>query len=173
MEVLYARPPPIRPMDSWPALMRLHLGSGSDIICCGRTFAMRRFAFVMLLLVQGCASGGVHPLRPNEIATAPYRFGKARPLVGSLMYEGGCLLFRTEDDSAVLLPVWPTGTLFEESLVTFHEPGRADQRVAVGEEIRIDGLPLDWSSFDAVRYESFRHQCGAEPIFVAHVTPAN
>ncbi len=134
---------------------------------------MRRFALVVFLLLQACATQGVRPLRPGEIATAPYRFGQARPVLGTLMYEGGCLLFRTDGDSAVLLPVWPNGTRFEESLITFHEPGRADQRVAVGEEIRIDSLPLDWSSLDRGSFEPFRHQCGAKPLFVAHLAPAN
>lgn len=89
------------------------------------------------------------------------------------MYEGGCLLFRTDGDSGLLLPVWPTGTQFEESLVTFHEPGRSDQRVAVGEEIRLDALPLDWARLDAEGLQPFHHQCGGEPVFVAGLTPAN
>ena len=134
---------------------------------------MRRFGLLIALLLAGCASESVRPLKPHEIATAPYRFGQAKPLLGALMYEGGCLLFRTDGDPAVLLPVWPTGTQFEESLVTFHEPGRVDQRVAVGEEVRLDTLPLDWAKLDLAGFQPFHHQCGAEPVFVAGVTPAN
>lgn len=134
---------------------------------------MRSFALVLLVLLQGCATQGVRPLKPYEIATAPYRFGETKPVLGSLMYEGGCLLFRTEGDSGVLVPVWPAGTRFEESLVTFHEPGRAEQRLALGEEVVLHALPLEWAKLDADRFQPFKHQCGGEPIFVADVTPAN
>jgi hypothetical protein len=134
---------------------------------------MRRLVLVLLVLLQGCATQNVRPLKPYEIATAPYRFGEARPVLGTLMYEGGCLLFRTEGDAGLLLPVWPTGTRFEESLVTFHEPGRAEQRVVLGEEIQLDALSLDWAKLDSANFEPFHHQCGAEPVFVAGVTAAN
>jgi len=134
---------------------------------------MRSFALVMLVLLQGCATQSVRPLKPFEIATAPYRFGESKPILGTLMYEGGCLLFRTEGDSALVLPVWPTGTRFEESLVTFHEPGHADQRLVLGEEVRLATLPLEWAALGRERLEPFHHQCGAEPVFVTGVTPAN
>jgi hypothetical protein len=134
---------------------------------------MRKFILLLFLLLEACATGGVRPLRPYEIATAPYRFGEAKPVLGTLMYEGGCLLFRTEGDTGLLMPVWPTGTRFEESLVTFHEPGRAEQRVVLGEEVRLDTLPLDWATLDSAGFRSFHHQCGGEPIFVSEVTPAN
>ncbi len=134
---------------------------------------MRKFGLLLLLLLPGCASQGFRPLKPFEIATAPYRFGEPRSVLGTLMYEGGCLLFRTEGDSRLLLPVWPTGTQFEESLVTFHEPGRTDQGVALGEEIQLETLPLDWAKLDSASYGPFHHQCGAEPVFVAAVRPAN
>lgn len=133
---------------------------------------MRWSALVMLVLLQGCATQTVRPLKPYEIATAPYRFGEAKPVVGSLLYEGGCLLFRTEGDLGLLLPVWPAGTKFEESLVTFHEPGRADQRLVIGEEVQLDALPVAWASLGA-RFDPFRNQCRAEPVFITGVTPAN
>lgn len=134
---------------------------------------MRKSILLVLLLLEGCAFQGIRPLRANEIATAPYRFGETKPVLGTLMYEGGCLLFRTDGDSGFLLPVWPTGTRFEESLVTFHEPGRADQRIVLGEEVQLSALPLDWAKLDPAGFRPFHHQCGAEPVFIADVTPAN
>jgi hypothetical protein len=134
---------------------------------------MRKTVILVLLLLEGCASQGVRPLRDYEIATAPYRFGEAKPVLGTLMYEGGCLLLRPDGQSGMLLPVWPTGTQFEESLVTFHQPGRADQRVVVGEEVRFGTLGLDWTNLDSAGFKSFHHQCGAAPVFIADVTPAN
>jgi hypothetical protein len=127
----------------------------------------------LLLMLEACASTGVRPLRPFEIATAPYQASAKEQLVGSLMYEGGCLMFTNEDRSRQLLPIWPNGTLFQESMVTFHQPGKADQRVIVGEEVRLDGTPGDWAELDASFYAPFRQQCGAEPFFVSDVTPAN
>jgi hypothetical protein len=128
---------------------------------------------VALVLLEACASQEIRPLRPFEIATAPYRSDKPESVLGTLMYEGGCLLFRPDEGPGPLLPVWPTGTRFEEALVTFHEPGRAEQRIAIGEEVRLDGQSADWPSLDRERFAPFEHQCGAEPFFVADVTPAN
>jgi hypothetical protein len=135
---------------------------------------MRKAMLVGLVLVlEACASSGVRPLRPFEIATGPYHMVAKEQLVGSLMYEGGCLLFTNEDRSRQLLPIWPTGTLFEESMVTFHQPAKAEQRLVVGEEIRLDGEAADWAEVDSGRYAPFRQQCGAQPFFVSAVTPAN
>ena len=134
---------------------------------------MRLLPIAALFLLQACATGGIRPLRPNEIATAPYHGGDSKPALGSLMYEGGCLLLRMEDGSAPLLPVWPTGTSFEESLVTVHEPGKADQQVVLGEEIRLDGVPAAWPDMQREIYAPFQNQCGARPFFVTHVAPAN
>ena len=135
---------------------------------------MRKAILIGLLLsLEACASTAVRPLRPFEIATGPYRPSVKEQLVGSLMYEGGCLLFTNEDRSRQLLPIWPTGTLFEESMVTFHQPAKAEQRLVVGEEIRLDGEAADWPEVDSARYAPFRQQCGAQPFFVSAVTPAN
>ena len=135
---------------------------------------MRKAILVGLLMMSGaCASNGVRPLRAYEIATGPYHAAVNEQIVGSLMYEGGCLLFVNEDRTRQLLPIWPTGTLFQESMVTFHQPAKADQRIIIGEEIRLDGEPADWSQLDADRYAPFRHQCPGEAFFVGAVAPAN
>jgi hypothetical protein len=89
------------------------------------------------------------------------------------MYESGCLLFRNEDGTRQLLPIWPTGSKFEESLVTFHRPAKSDQQVIIGEEIRIEGQRAEWSALDNRTFERFRHQCNTDPFFVSAVTPAN
>ncbi len=134
---------------------------------------MRLIAFAGLFVLASCATDGIRPLRPYEIATSTYRDGDAQSYVGSLMYEDGCLLFRSEDGQTRLLPVWPTGSRFEESLLTFHQPAKAEQRLVTGEEVKIDGLPGHWSDLDQRRFAPFRHQCGSEPFFVTGVTPAN
>ena len=88
------------------------------------------------------------------------------------MYEGGCLLFDSEDGHTRLLPVWPIGSRFEESLVTFHQPAKSDQRVIIGEEIRLDGQSADWSELAGAQFAPFQTQCGALPFFVSGLAPA-
>jgi hypothetical protein len=135
---------------------------------------MRKVALVFILPLSACAaSSGIQPLRPYEIATAPYLEGGSESVVGSLMYEGGCLLFDPESGPPRLLPIWPDGTRFEQSLVTFHQPAKADQRIAIGEEIRLDGRTADWSRLDPHVYGRFEQQCGAKPFFVSGLAPAN
>ena len=134
---------------------------------------MRKIGLISLLLLQACASNAIRPLRPYELATAPYREAASQSYVGSLMYEGGCLLFEDEAGSTRLLPIWPTGSTFEESLITFHRPAKAEQRVIVGEEIRLDGEKSDWTNLSDHELARFQHQCGGEPFFVGAVTPAN
>ena len=72
---------------------------------------MRKAGLLVLLLLASCEAHDSHirPLRPLEIAVAPYREGPTVALAGSLMYEGGCLLFREDRSKAQLLPVWPYG----------------------------------------------------------------
>ena len=135
---------------------------------------MRKFIVVAVLTLTACVSSrGVRPLRPHEIAIGPYHERPTQSFVGSLMYEGGCLIFDGENGSPRLLPIWPTGSRFEETLVTFHRPGKDDQRVTIGEEIRLDGVPSDWSQIRSPQFQSFERQCGARPFFVSSLAPAN
>ena len=137
--------------------------------------AMRHLSLTALLLLQACAStSGVRPLRDYELAIGAYHERPAQSVVGSLMYEDRCLLFDGEKGSVRLLPIWPAGTRFEDSLVTFHQPGKSDQRIVIGEEVRLDGLPTDWSQLDPHAFAPFRQQCGwARPFFVSGLAPAN
>jgi hypothetical protein len=134
---------------------------------------MRKAVLIGLLALQSCATTGVRPLRPYEIATGPYHAAVKEQVVGSLMYEGGCLLFANEDRSRLLLPIWPTGTQFQESMLTFHQPAKTDQRIIIGEEVRLDGEAGEWPQLDSERYAPFRRQCQAQPYFVSAVAPAN
>lgn len=134
---------------------------------------MRKVGLIAMVVLQACVSTGVRPLRPNELAMGPYHEAGAQSFVGSLMYEGGCLLFEDEGRSTRLLPIWPNGSRFEESLITFHRPAKAEQRVTVGEEIRLEGQQSDWPTIAQAGLAPFQHQCGGEPFFVSAVTPAN
>jgi hypothetical protein len=134
---------------------------------------MRRGALLAFVLLQACVSHGVHPLRPQDVATAPYQGVVTAALTGSLMYEGGCLLFRDDEGTAQLLPVWPTGTVFNGTTVTFHHPAKADQLIVIGQEFLMEGQPLRWSAMSAPSYIPFHRQCGAQPFFVSRVRPAN
>jgi hypothetical protein len=135
---------------------------------------LRKSVLIMLLAVAGCATGQpVRPLHPLEIATAPYHGSAAHAYSGSLLYEGGCLLFRDEQSRTQLLPLWPDGTVFNGTLVIFHRPAKADQRVALGEQFLMQGEPGDWRSLSSTGYLPFQHQCGAQPFFVSTVRPAD
>jgi hypothetical protein len=135
---------------------------------------MRRLAWFALVTLGGCVSnGGPHPLRPHDLATAPYQNLVTDAYTGTLMYEGGCLLFRDEDNKVQFLPVWPYGSAFNGTFVTFHQPGRAEQRIVVGEEFRIEGQPVAWPTLASPVYESFHRQCGSLAFAVSHVRPAN
>jgi hypothetical protein len=118
--------------------------------------------------------GGIRPLRPLEIATAPYHEVATTAFTGSLMYEGGCLLFRDDASGAILLPVWPVGSIFNGSALLFHEPGKADQWVAIAQEFVMYGQPLAWPTLGAPVYQPFHQECGGyQPFFVSAVRPAN
>jgi hypothetical protein len=112
-------------------------------------------------------------LRPLELATAPYQETITTSLTGSLMYEGGCLLFRDDDTKAQLLPVWPAGSIFNGTSVIVHRPGKADQPILVGEEFVMEGRPAPWSALAASAYAPFQKQCARPPFFVAGVRPAD
>ncbi|NUR45218.1 MAG: hypothetical protein HOP91_03540 [Sphingomonas sp.] len=89
------------------------------------------------------------------------------------MYEGGCLLFRDEHLGMQLLPVWPDGSSFNGTSVTFHEPGKAEQRVVVAEEFQMEGQPLQWANVPNPRINLFRQRCRGEPFAVLRIHPAN
>lgn len=129
---------------------------------------------VSLLLLAGCAStmhSGIRPLRPLELATGPYDPTITASLTGSLMYEGGCLLFRPQGDGAPILAVWPNGSIFNGTSVIFHEPGKASQPILVEQQMVIEGRPLAWSELPG--YAPFQNQCRAEPFLVSKVHPAD
>jgi hypothetical protein len=136
---------------------------------------LRRAALLAAFPLVGCVAsghGGIRPLRPLELATAPYDGTVAKVLVGSLMYEGGCLLFREERTGARLLPVWPTQSVFNGTSVIFHEPGKAEQPILVSQQFVMEGRPLPWTELPG-GYAPFEHQCSAEPFMVAKVRPAD
>jgi hypothetical protein len=134
--------------------------------------SMRKAGLLALVLAQGCVSNGVHPLRPLEIATAPYNGIVTAALTGTLMYDRGCLLFRADDNRSIV-PIWPEGSTFNGTSVIFHEPGRADQRIVLSEEILMEGQPLQWRTIAGARIPVLQRQCGREPFAVLGVRPAN
>lgn len=122
----------------------------------------------------GCvAQHNVRPLRPLELATAPYLDRASEARVGSLMYEGGCLLFREDGSAAHFLPVWPSGTVFNGTSVIFHQPAKVEQRVVIGEEFVLEGQRAPWQALPPRAFEPFRHQCGAQPFYVSRLRPAD
>lgn len=134
---------------------------------------MRLRGLLIVVLLGGCAGHGVRPLRPHDLATAQYQETITAAVTGTLMYEGGCLLFRDEQSPTRLFPVWPVGSTFNGTSVVFHEPGKADQRVMIGEEFLMQGQPFAWSALSASYYAPFHNQCPAQPFFVSAVRPAN
>ena len=136
---------------------------------------MRCFAPALTLLASACANhaGGVHPLRPQDLATGPYQNVATAAFTGSLMYEGGCLLFRDDGNRVQLLPVWPDGSQFNGSLVTFHQPGKTERRIVVGEEFQIEGQPVAWPALPQPIAAQFHPQCPFQPFAVSRVRPAN
>jgi hypothetical protein len=135
---------------------------------------VRKAALLITVVLTGCInSHGIRPLRPLELATAPYlgRIVDARS--GSLMYEGGCLLFREDRTAAQFLPIWPDGSIFNGTSVIFHQPAKTEQRIIVGEEFVLEGQSVPWPALAASGYMPFRHQCGRQPFFVSSVRPAD
>ena len=135
---------------------------------------MRRLALVAALpLLAGCAyhlHHGIRPLRPLELATAPYEGTVTTSLDGSLTYDGGCLLLRA-DRGGYVLPVWPDGSIFNGTAVIFHQPGKASQPIMVAQQIEIDGRPMAWNQLPG--YEPFAYHCAAVPFLVSKVRPAD
>jgi hypothetical protein len=135
---------------------------------------MRPVALALPLTLAACVSnGGVQPLKPLEIATAPYSGVPTTALTGSLMYEGDCLLFRNDKDNAQVMPVWPDGSSFNGTAVTFHEPGKAEQRIIVSEEVMLEGHPAEWRELPGSRLPLYEKRCRREPFAVLKVHPAN
>lgn len=134
---------------------------------------LRRYALFALFPLHACASNGLHPLKPLEIATSPYQDLAASSVTGSLMYENGCLLFREEGTKAHFLPVWPDGSTFNGTAVMFHQPAKADERVVLGEEFLMEGRPVEWTAIQSDYFAPFEHQCGAKPFYVSGVRPAD
>ena len=133
-----------------------------------------RMGLALAFVLVGCTSSRtVRPLRPLELATAPYHEGAAQARIGSLMYEGGCLLFREDGSAAQLLPVWPSGSVFNGTIVIFHQPAKAEQRIAIGEEFVMEGQPASWSALRPSDFRPFQNQCNRQPFFVSTVRPAN
>lgn len=134
---------------------------------------LRRVAVASAVAVGGCTqSHAIRPLRPLELATAPYLDRLVEARTGSLMYEGGCLLFRDDGTTQRFLPVWPTGTVFNGTSVIFHQPAKDEQRIIVGEEFVMGGQRASWPTL-AAGYLPFRQQCGGQPFFVSSVRPAD
>lgn len=128
---------------------------------------------VAFAVATGCATGlhhGIRPLRPLELATAPYEGRVTASFTGSLMYEGGCLLLRV-DRGGYVLPVWPDGSIFNGTSVIFHQPGKASQPIMIEQQVLIDGRMTPWNELPG--YVPFEHQCGAEPFLVSAVRPAD
>jgi hypothetical protein len=138
---------------------------------------MRRYLGLLVLpLLQTCAANGhngIRPLRPLELATAPYDGIVTSAFAGSLMFEGGCLLFREADTSARLFPVWPSGSIFNGTSVIFHEPGKAEQPILIAQQFVMEGRALPWTGFPGNIYAPFRHQCASQPFLVSKVRPAD
>jgi hypothetical protein len=137
---------------------------------------VKRFFLLMLALgCESCATRGptVRPLRPLEIPTAPYVEGGQDSVTGSLVYEGNCLLLRDEDGGRLLQPVWPIGTTFNGTSVLFHRPGKAETRIVIPEQTFFTGTLTDWASVSMAAARPFEVTCGAPPILVSTITPAN
>jgi hypothetical protein len=137
---------------------------------------MRKTVLSAFLVLGSCMSShpAVRPLRPLEIPTAPYQWVATSAQTGSLLYEGGCLLFHDDESNALLMPVWPVGSTFNGTALLFHRPGKADQWMAVSQEFLIEGQPVPWTTLAGMPYAPFQHQCGGyAPFFVSSVRPAD
>ena len=128
----------------------------------------------LLLLAGACSySTGIRPLHPLELATSLYSETVTEAPTGSLMYEHGCLLFRDDESAALMLPIWPDGSIFNGTSVIFHQPAKAEQPIVLGQEFVMEGQAVPWQAISAENYAPFHHQCGAKPFFVSKVRPAD
>ena len=79
---------------------------------------------------------------------------------------------RTCDASrALLLPIWPSGSVFNGTSVIFHEPGKASQPILIAQQVQLSGRILPWSELPG--YGPFQGQCHSEPFIVTKVRPAD
>lgn len=137
---------------------------------------MRKAGLLPIFVLAGCMAQdpSIRPLRPLEIPTTAYRDVATTALTGSLMYEGGCLLFRDDETRALMVPVWPAGSSFNGTALLYHLPGKADQWLAIGQEAVLYGEPLQWNTLPSAIYGPVHHQCGAyAPYYVGSVRPAD
>jgi len=134
---------------------------------------MRQLLWAGLALLPSCTSQGVHPLTLQDLATAPYQSATTTEWTGSLLYEGGCLLFRDDAATIQLLPVWPDGSVFNGTTLTFHQPGKADQLLVIAQEFHMEGRPIERSALTDPIDARIQQQCRADPFFVSRVQPAN
>jgi len=134
---------------------------------------MKSALFGSALLLAGCFSNGVQPLRPLEIATAPYSPIVTETWAGSLAYEHGCLMFLDDTRKLVFSPVWPDGSVFNGTSLIFHKPGKADEPIVLNQEFVLSGQRLTWANVPGPRAPLIQGQCGGIPFAVAEVAPAN
>jgi hypothetical protein len=138
---------------------------------------MREAWLLAIFALGGCVMNNqpkIRPLWALKIATAPYQDLATTALTGSLLYEGGCLLFRDDQSRELLMPVWPAGSSFNGTAVNFHQPGKADQWLAVAQEVLLYGQPIRWPTLSGPPYMPFEHQCGVyPPFFVTGTRPAD
>jgi hypothetical protein len=135
---------------------------------------VRKVGVLLGLSLAACAAQHrIRPLHPLELPTSGYSETVTSEPTGSLMYEGGCLLFREDQSGALMLPIWPDGSVFNGTSVIFHQPAKADQRIVLGEEFVMEGQPASWQAIAASDYQPFRHQCGVRPFYVSRVRPAD
>jgi hypothetical protein len=138
--------------------------------------AMRKTGLALICLLAGCVPrwhGGVRPLQPLEVAASSYSDRVIEEHTGSLMYEGGCLLFREDGGANRLHPIWPAGSIFNGTSIIFHSPGRVDQPILIAQHVVLGGERFPWAALSHDYYAPFRHQCGAEPFVVSEVRPAD
>ena len=138
-----------------------------------RSLRCATFLAVLLATSSCVQSRGIRPLHPLELATSQYSETVTSAPTGTLLYEGGCLLFRNDQTAALMLPVWPDGSIFNGTSVIFHQPAKADQRIVLGEEFVMEGEAVSWPALSPNDYQPFRQQCRAQPFFVSRVRPAD
>ena len=135
-----------------------------------------KYGAVAAIALSGCATNrpnAYRPLRPLELATAPSSGVMTSAVTGSLSYEGGCLMIQPDESKAPVFPIWPQGSTFNGTSVIFHQPGKADQPLVIGQEARIEGRAMAWSALPDARYRPFEHQCGGSPFLVSGIRPAD